>query len=81
MSHRSNRLPFGAKGGDPVAGISFDCPGGKYAYESKTRAKRAAKQAKRDGRPITAVYSCPLCPGWHMTSEPQFARTAGRSRP
>jgi hypothetical protein len=76
-----NRLPYGATGrGDPVEGIRFNCPSGKYGYDSKARAKRAAKQARRDGRTITAVYECPLCPDWHITSAVQ-RDPAARARP
>lgn len=72
-------LPYGAreiKGShaDQRAERVYGCPTGKFGYVSKARAKRALKEARRAGRSVTAVYDCPMCVGFHITSQPQVPR-------
>jgi hypothetical protein len=57
----------------------WGCPSGKIGYATRSRAKRAAKDANRHGQRVEAVYGCPLCPAFHLTSQPQ--NPAARARP
>jgi hypothetical protein len=60
--------------------IGDGCVTGKRLWRSKAAAKRALKrvQAERQtaghDRFECAIYECPLCGGWHMTSQAQRSR-------
>ena len=41
---------------------------GKFAYETKTRAKRALRRMRSRNRRIVA-YRCPHCSGFHLGGE------------
>lgn len=64
-----------SKGGaehDFAESLVLSCPTKKKSYPSKKAAKRALKDARRQGwRQMSAVYDCDLCPAWHCTSQPQ----------
>jgi hypothetical protein len=60
--------------------VGDGCVTGKRLWRSKAAAKRALKrvQAERQtaghDRFECAIYECPLCGGWHMTSQAQRSR-------
>ncbi|MEU6831035.1 hypothetical protein ABZ894_20490 [Nocardia beijingensis] len=56
------------------------CESGKLRYFSFADADLALAGIDRTkpGRQESRVYACPLCGGWHLTSQP--LRTAGRTR-
>jgi hypothetical protein len=60
--------------------VGDGCVTGKRLWRSKAAAKRALKrvQAERQtaghDRFECAIYECPLCSGWHMTSQAQRSR-------
>jgi hypothetical protein len=47
----------------------------KTRYPSRAKAERALENIRRRGYRITIKptrsYLCPLCHGWHLTSEPR----------
>ncbi len=51
------------------------CVSGKRGYRSRSMAKKALKAANRarfgGAKLETAVYACPDCGDWHLTSKPQ----------
>ncbi len=60
--------------------VGDGCVTGKRLWRSKAAAKRALKrvQAERQtaghDRFECAIYECPLCGGWHLTSQTQRSR-------
>ena len=49
------------------------CPTGKRRYRDRTEAKTVlhgfAELSTREVKPVR-VYLCPMCKGWHLTSQP-----------
>jgi hypothetical protein len=46
------------------------CPTGKRRFASAVLARIALNEAQRAGREEQRRYECPICGGWHLTSQP-----------
>lgn len=55
----------------------------KRRYETKARAKIAARRLHQRGHPRASAYRCPECGFWHLTSanaaSRSFLRAKGRT--
>lgn len=58
---------------DPISPRSpvYGCRTGKIGYRSRSSAKRAAKDARKQGLKIEGVYRCRFCPSWHTAGQVQ----------
>ena len=45
------------------------CPTGKKTFTRRRDAKRYLRRIQTHGVPVKRVYECPLCGGYHMTSQ------------